>query len=318
MNPMFEKYQGAPWFVHTEKDPYAQTSAKVWEELAKLRVKYPMVPGTEMVYLDDTTPEGISREDYKAGNNNLFVFKKGTFDSAEIRAKNADEKRLIFYVHGGGFVRGNGKYCRVNAINQVQKIGLSVAACEYRTAPEYKEPCALADVEESYNFVVNNLGYDPSGIIILGDSAGGTLGLGLCNRLKAQGKKLPGACVWFSPCLDLTLSFDSHRVNIGKDLFFPKPVAAVIPLFAPDPSRYKNPEVSPYWGDFAGFPPTYFCVEDTEVFCSDSLEAAAKMHSAGVTVKCHAFHGLWHTFPLTCPTTPMADVVFQEVKAFIG
>jgi acetyl esterase/lipase len=329
MNPLFEKYQRAPWLVHTEKDPYAEASEKVWEELAELRIKYPMAPGSEMVYLDDTTPDGISREDYRAGRNNLFVFKRGTagrmpddpsdldWDSKD-KAKHTNEKRLIFYIHGGGFVRGNGKYCRANAITHLQQLGIPVAACEYRTAPDYKEPYALADVEESYNFVLNNLGYDPANIIFSGDSAGGALGLGLCNRLKAQGKALPGACVWFSPSLDITLSFDSHRDNIGKDLYFPKGVAAFPPIYAPDVSRHKNPEISPYWGDFTGFPPEYFCVEDTEVFCDDSIETAAKMHTSGVRVKCHVFHGLWHTFPITFPKTPTADVVFQEVKDFIG
>jgi acetyl esterase/lipase len=310
MNPLFEKYQGAPWLVHTEKDPDAEATAKVWKELGELRAKYPMVPGSEMAYLDDATPEGISREDYKAGNNNLFVFKD--------KAQQGHEKRLIFYVHGGGFVRGNGKYCRFNALTQLQQLGLPVAACEYRTAPDYKEPCALLDVEESWNFVLNTLGWDPGNIVMTGDSAGGALGLGLCNRLKAHGKALPGACVWLSPSLDITLSLESHRTNIGKDLFFPKGVAGGTPMYAPDPGRHKNPEISPYWGDFAGFPPTYFCVEDTEVFCDDSIETAAKMHAAGVRVKCHVFHGLWHTFPITSPKPPAADPAFREIKAFIG
>jgi acetyl esterase/lipase len=151
MNPLFEKYQGEPWLIYTEKDPNAGASTKVWEELSALRVKYPMVPGSEMAYLDDTLPAGISREDYKAGNNNLFVFKGETGD----KAKHTCEKRLIFYVHGGGFVRGNGKSCRTNAITQMKNIGLPIATSEYRLSPEYKEPCALADVEEAYNFVVN-------------------------------------------------------------------------------------------------------------------------------------------------------------------
>jgi acetyl esterase/lipase len=166
--------------------------------------------------------------------------------------------------------------------------------------------------------VTNNLGYDPSDVVIAGDSAGGALGLGLCNRLKAQGRLLPGACVWLSPSLDITFSFDSHRVNVGRDLYFPQGVTGSVLMYAPDASRHKNPEISPHWGDFAGFPPTYFCVEDTEVFLGDSVETAARMHAAGVRVQCHVFHGLWHTFPITYPKTPTADLVFKDIKEFIG
>jgi acetyl esterase/lipase len=311
MNPLFEKYRGAAWLVHTEEDPYARESAKVWEEIAQLRVKYPMAPGSEMEYLDDATPPGVVREDYKAGDNNLYLFTD--------KAKRAEglEGRLVFYVHGGGFVRGNGKYCRFNALTQLKQLGLPVAACEYRTVPDYKEPCALLDVEESWNYVVDTLGHDPRSIIITGDSAGGALGLGLCNRLKAHGKALPGACVWLSPSLDMTLSLDSHRANVGKDLYFPKGVTGSVAMYAPDVSRHKHPEISPYWGDFARFPPTYFCVEDTEVFCDDAIETAAKMHAAGVRVRCRVFHGLWHTFPLTSPKTPTADVAFKDIREFI-
>jgi acetyl esterase/lipase len=310
MNPLFEKYRGEPWLIHTEEDPYAEISAKVWEEIAVMRVKYPMVPGSELVYLDDSTPEGVSREDYKAGNNNLFVYKD--------KSKHAGEKRVIFYVHGGGFVRGNGKSCRVNAMTQLKKIGLPVAACEYRTAPDFKEPCALDDTEESWNFLTGKLGYSPANVIITGDSAGGNLGISLCHRLKAKGRALPGLCAWISPSLDMTLSLDTHRSNIGKDLYFPKGVAAAIPVYAPDAGRYKNPELSPYWGDFAGLPPAYFCVDDTEVFCDDSIETAAKMNVAGIRVQCHVFHGLWHVFPLTTPATPTGALVFQDIKDFIG
>jgi acetyl esterase/lipase len=310
MMDFVEKFRGEPWLIYTDKDADAEATAKVWAELSVYRAKYPMVPGSEMVYLDDSTPEGVSREDYKAGNNNLFVYKDA--------AKHADEKRLIFYMHGGGFVRGNGKYCRTNAITQLKKIGLPVAACEYRTAPEFKEPCALQDVEECYNFVVNTLGYAPENIIFTGDSAGGALGLGLCNRFKAQGKALPAACVWISPSLDITLSLESHKANFGVDLCFPKGVAAVVPLYAPDSSHWKSPELSPYWGEFSGFPPTYFCVDDTEVFCCDSLETSAKMHKVGVKVRCHVTHGLWHTYPITWPAPPAADAEFEAIREFLG
>jgi acetyl esterase/lipase len=88
--------------------------------------------------------------------------------------------------------------------------------------------------------------------------------------------------------------------------------------YAPDISRYKNPEISPYWGDFKGFPPQYFCVDDTEVFCCDSTETAAKMHAVGVRVKCHVFHGLWHDFPITTPRSPTADLAFKDIREFLG
>jgi acetyl esterase/lipase len=310
MDAIFGKHQGAPWLIRTETDPDAAASAKARAEMVALRGKYPMLPGSEMVYLDDTTPAGLTRRDYKAGNNNLFLYTHADTSAAE--------KRLVSYVHGGGFVRGNGKYCRVNAFIQAASLGLPVATGEYRTAPEAKEPLALGDVEGCYHYLVDTLGYDPAQMIFTGDSAGGCLAMGLCHRLKAQGRPLPLGIALYSPCLDLSLAHPSHVANLGKDLFFPTSVAPFIPNYAPDASRWKEPEVSPYWGDFTGFPPTYFCADDSEAFLSDSLETAAKMHRQGVPVQCHVFHGLWHTFPVAYPPVSAGAVVFKDIRAFLG
>jgi acetyl esterase/lipase len=87
-----------------------------------------------------------------------------------------------------------------------------------------------------------------------------------------------------------------------------------------DDDRLQSPDVSPFFGDFSGgFPKTYFCADDTEVMCSDTLECSAKMVEQGVEVKTHIFHNLWHAFPVLHPIPPFPkelDEVFAEVKAF--
>jgi acetyl esterase/lipase len=62
----------------------------------------------------------------------------------------------------------------------------------------------------------------------------------------------------------------------------------------------------------------YFCSEDTEVMLSDSLMAAAKLHKAGGKVKLHAYHGYWHTFPVTWPVAQLGWEAFEEIKSWIG
>jgi acetyl esterase/lipase len=92
-------------------------------------------------------------------------------------------------------------------------------------------------------------------------------------------------------------------------------VAAVAPLYV-DAKDVTNPEVSPVYGDFTGFPPTYFCADDEEIFLSDSLVSADKMHKAGVNVRAHIFHGLWHAFALMSISRE-AKTALDEIKEFI-
>jgi acetyl esterase/lipase len=227
------------------------------------------------------------------------------------------EKNVSFIISTAEvFVRGNGKYCRQLAILHMQRLGLPAAACEYRTAPANKYPDALDDVFAGFKYLTDALGYAPSDIIVAGDSAGGTFAAALTHRLKRLGLGLPQKLVLYSPCMNLTGSFESHKYNIGKDQTFTQGLPS--PEYYTGSADLTDPEVSPYFGDFTGFPPTYFCAEDTEVMCSDALMTADKMYKQGVRVQVHIFHGLWHVFPTYTQSTPESKLVFEEVKEFIG
>jgi acetyl esterase/lipase len=307
MSGFLSEYAGAAWLTADASDPYLDDTEKVWAEQSELRAQYPMAPGSEQVYLDDSTLPGLNRKDVVVGGKNVFIY---THDEKT--------KKVIFYVHGGGFIRGNGKYCRTNGQRLADKIGLDVIINEYSTAPEAKEPIALGETEECWNYITGELGYDPADVIISGDSAGGTLGIGLLHRLKNKGLPLPGACVWFSPCLDLMCSGPSHTENIGKDKFFPQGITAFMPVYITDESRRTLPEISPMYGDYAGFPPMYFGCEATEVMCSDTLTAAKKCADAGIKVKVHVYNGYWHTFPVTWPVAKMGWEALEEIKTWVN
>ena len=311
---IFEKYKDVPWLTHTTQDPDKKTLEEILPAMLELRAKYPLAPGSEMEYLNDETPAGVSRTDYVTGaGQSLTIYK--------LTEKHEKEDRLVFYIHGGGFVRGNGMYSRTNARVHLEKLGLPAACCDYRVAPKDREPAALNDVIAAYRFLVDELKYDPEKIFMTGDSAGGVLALSLGLRLKKAGEKMPRAFALYSPSPNLTMSSISHDLNVGKDKIFPKGVKGFISVYA-DEDRLKDPDVSPVFGDFSGgFPKTYFCADDTEVMCSDTLECSAKMAEQGVEVKTHIFHNLWHAFPTLHPLPPFPkelDEVFAEVKAFFG
>ena len=61
----------------------------------------------------------------------------------------------------------------------------------------------------------------------------------------------------------------------------------------------RDPSVSPLFGDFAGFPPTYIQVGDQEILQSDSVLLYKKMQQAGVNVTLDVFKGMWHVFQMS-------------------
>ena len=108
-----------------------------------------------------------------------------------IDAKGARKDRVILYLHGGAFI------AETPAIHSalVARIGAQARARalmpNYRLAPEFPWPAALDDCIAAYRFLLDN-GFDATDIALVGDSAGGTLVLGLMLRARdgATGPKL--------------------------------------------------------------------------------------------------------------------------------
>ncbi|MDR1815704.1 MAG: aminotransferase class I/II-fold pyridoxal phosphate-dependent enzyme [Clostridiales Family XIII bacterium] len=311
MNPLFNEYVGAPWLEHveTEPSPYAK---KRQPEIFKEQEAYPMSPGNELTYLDDSTPAGVEREQDIEMPNGLHMYHYVP------KQRDPSERRAIYYIHGGGFMRGNGRWCRLNAITQVKNLGLPVYAVEYRYTPENKYPKGLDDATWGWDYLVNTRGLGPADIIVSGESAGGTYAMALCARLRRQGRPLPGGLVILSGYLDMTLTSPSYKANFGIDPVFTVDLSLFVPYYIDDLSKLKEPEVSPIYSDFTGYPKTFFCVDDTEVFLSDALIVCDKLARLGIECKAYVPHGLMHVFPFEMPDIPESQKAWLEVRNLFG
>jgi acetyl esterase/lipase len=309
MNPLFKDFEGAPWLIRNEMPPSKETAAAIDKMMAE-EAKYPMAPGSELDFLDDSTPLDMTREDIKTPTGRQLYF---------FKPKNpaSTEKRMIYYIHGGAFMRGNGKWCRFNAINQVRHLGLPVCACEYRYIPEFRYPEHLNDVVNGWDYLVDDLKIDPGDITVTGESAGGTYSMALCVRLQRQGRKMPRNMALLSCYLDMTLLGESYTKNFGIDPVFTADLHP-FPLMYADENQLNDPEVSPIYSDMKGFPPAIFTVDDTEVFLSDSLRAADKLHKLGIKTKAITTHGFVHVFLFEVPDVPESVTIFKTIKEFIG
>ena len=126
--------------------------------------------------------------------------------------KGAHAKKMIMYVHGGGYVSGS---CNVHRGFVSKLAHLTAVSClvfDYRLAPEHAFPAALEDSLAIYRWLLTK-GYSPQDIILAGDSAGGGLCLATLLALKEQNIELPIAAVAIAPWTDLTCSSDSYKTK---------------------------------------------------------------------------------------------------------
>ena len=182
-------------------------------------------------------------------------FSLGGMNAAWMRLKAPHGSRhAILYCHGGGYTSGNLGYARVLASKLAHVTGYDVLSFEYRLAPEHPYPAAVEDALRAWDHLML-LGYGARDIVLAGDSAGGNLALVLCHRLKAAGRRLPGALVLMSPWTDMTMSGASYAERAESDpMLTPEYIEAVRTAYAGG-RDYASPDLSPLFADLTGFPP---------------------------------------------------------------
>lgn len=88
------------------------------------------------------------------------------------RQKRGDPgKRVMLYVHGGGYFFGSVDAHRYQLQRHARKLKARVFAPRYRLAPQFPFPCGLYDCLAAYLYLLTF--QHPSTIILAGDSAGG-------------------------------------------------------------------------------------------------------------------------------------------------
>jgi acetyl esterase len=87
---------------------------------------------------------------------------------------------VLVYFHGGGFVIGDIACYNSVCAELAYRLDLPVVSVEYRLAPESPWPAAPDDCEAAARWIASSptlLGLDVTGIVPIGDSAGGNLAI---------------------------------------------------------------------------------------------------------------------------------------------
>lgn len=207
-------------------------------------------------------------------------------------------KYVILYCHGGGYSTGSCLYARTLTTKLAMSTSMDVLSFDYRLAPESPYPAAVEDVMKAWNYLML-LGYGARDVIVAGDSAGGNLALVLVHSLKSEGRLLPRGLVLMSPWTDMTLSGRSHQTKKEADPVLSEEYIRQMRDNYAAGEELEQPLISPLFGDFGDFPPTYIQVGDNEILLNDAAMLHKKMVKANVSVKIDVYKGMWHVFQMS-------------------
>lgn len=208
------------------------------------------------------------------------------------------KKHVILYCHGGGYMSGSCLYARSITMKLANYTSMDVLSFDYRLAPENPYPAAIEDALKVWNYLML-LGYGARDIVVAGDSAGGNMALVLLQMLKAQERILPRGLILMSPWTDLLATGKSHESKADIDPVLDENYLKEVTESYAAGEDLANPLISPLYGDFAGFPPTYIQVGDNEILLNDATSLHKKLVKENVSVKIDVFKGMWHVFQMS-------------------
>lgn len=218
----------------------------------------------------------------------------GTIDSAKFftavpEGLDADDQRVLLYIHGGSFTWGGGATARRSTQLIAANIGVRTWGMDYRQLPDDPFPAGLDDCIAVYRELLRT--HDPKDIAIGGQSGGANLTAALLLRAHDEGLPLPAAAALISPCVDFTMAGDTWTTN---SFTMPGRFDNMLELYR-NGHDLTEPYISPLFGTFTSeFPPTILTAGTRDFLLSDTVRLHRKLLHAGVRVELHVWEGAPH------------------------
>jgi len=227
------------------------------------------------------------------------------------------KKYLFIHLHGGAYVMGAGEAGLPEAVLIAHLTKIPVLSIDYRMPPRHPFPAAVEDVVSVYRELLKER--PATSMALGGTSAGGGLTMATTHKLIELGLALPAALFAGSPWADLTKTGDTHFTNEGIDrilVTYDGLLEGAAKLYAGE-HDLKHPLISPLYGKFKQFPPTYLVSGTRDLFLSDTVRTHRKLRVAGVAAELNVYEGMSHADYTFSEELPETQQIYGELKAFL-
>lgn len=256
-------------------------------------------PARELPVIEDLTCPG------PAGDIPLRLY-----DNRESR----EAGPVICHFHGGGFVIGDLDTHHALCTELAVLLDLPVVAVDYRLAPEHPFPAAIEDCEAAARWVAGNpaeLAREATGLILLGDSAGGNASIVVSQLLGANPANVPAILQvpLFPLAADTEGSASLEQFAEGYVL-----TKESIEFFNEAYGGDKNdPRCIPTLGDHSTTPPTILVTASLDPIRDSGREYGAALSQAGISHIHLEVQGVTHSFTNLRQGVPSAQKDLERI-----
>ena len=215
----------------------------------------------------------------------------------------------LLWIHGGGYVMGRPKLSDDFCLRLSRRLGITVAAPQYRLAPEHPYPAAVEDCYVALLWLASLPSVDSTRLAIAGESGGGGVAAALALLARARGEVSPVLQLLSYPMLDdRTVSKPSvaHGYRLWNERSNRFAWAAYLRGADPDvavPARRT---------DLAGLPPAWIGTGTADLFCDEDIAYAQRLTAAGVPCQLEVVDGGFHGFDRVAAHTSVARSFFDS------
>jgi acetyl esterase len=244
-----------------------------------------------------------------------------------IYTPNGSPRGAIVYFHGGGWVIGNIEVVDAPCRALADATGCVVVSAQYRLAPESAYPAAAEDCYAVTSWVAEHLGElgtEPAGIVVAGDSAGGNLAAVVALMARDRGGPEIALQALIYPATDLqSMDTESYRDNGEGYLLTAASMRWFRDHYIPDESRRGEPYASPARAaDLSGLPPAFIATMEFDPLRDDGERYAQLLQEAGGQVTVQRYDGQIHGLFWLCAMADRYGVLVEdlarEIKAALG
>ncbi|MFC3941251.1 alpha/beta hydrolase [Pseudomonas gingeri NCPPB 3146 = LMG 5327] len=260
----------------------------------------------EQVLSSHPIPEGVT----------THAIDMGGIPGAVVIPDGLQGERILFYIHGGGYVGGSPKGYLGLAGHFAKLLGARVYLPDYRLAPEHPFPIPIDDTLAAYRWLLEQ-GNDPRSIVFSGDSAGGAMVVSVMVKARNAGLPLPAGGAALSPWANLAHTGASIDNRDGLD---PQASRLGLTLLAKaflNGALPTDPDASPVFADVRGLPPILVQIGENEVMLSDAMRLATHLGENRVRVSLEVWPQMFHVWHLFAAILPQGMQALENAALFL-
>ncbi len=244
----------------------------------------------------------------------------GPAGDVRLRLYDARETReagpVVTFFHGGGFVIGDLETHHALCTEIAALIDLPVVAVDYRLAPEAPFPAAIEDCEAAARWIASSseeLGRTATGLVLIGDSAGGNATIVVGQALAAKAAAVPVALQVPIFPLASDAQGSASLVQFGEGFILTR--AAIEFFDAQYRADKSDPRGFPIMGDHASAPPTVVVTASLDPIRDSGRDYAKALADAGADFTFLEIKGVTHSFVNLRQAVPSAQADLERIVA---